>query len=303
MAGFRIFPLRILPTLLLLAGCAQISGGIDWYNWTQAQTITGKMRTDRRPDDAPVTRQILIDNFRAMAFDFEDTPLGRQQPISVQGEKPHLRKWLQPIRYELTTLPEDSQFASDIIVPYMHRLATITSHGIEQIPAQPDKDEMVRLFIMYGPDELFVEFKETYKRTDYDERTGRIMLNIVEFFESWRFARSPCDGKLIVASSSTDPAYPTGTVIVAVVVIKREIPRQLFEACVEEELAQIMGLINDDPEVRPTIFNDDQEFALLTEHDEYLLKILYDDRLEPGMAPQVAMPIVRQIVEELLPDG
>ena len=116
MAGFRIFPLRILPTLLFLAGCAQISGGIDWYNWTQAQTITGKMRTERHPDDAPVTRQILIDNIRAIAFDFEDTPLGRQQPISVQGEKPHLRKWLQPIRYELTTLPEDSQFASDIIV-------------------------------------------------------------------------------------------------------------------------------------------------------------------------------------------
>ena len=32
-----------------------------------------------------------------------------------------------------------------------------------------------------------------------------------------------------------------------------------------------MGLANDSPEARPSIFNDDEEYALLTGHDEMLL--------------------------------
>ena len=43
-----------------------------------------------------------------------------------------------------------------------------------------------------------------------------------------------------------------------------------------------MGLPNDSPEARPSLFNDDLEFALLTEHDAVLLRMLYDPRLRPG---------------------
>ena len=64
-----------------------------------------------------------------------------------------------------------------------------------------------------------------------------------------------------------------------------------------------MGLPNDDETVRPSLFNDDEEFALMTLHDELLLRILYDDRLEPGMSPEESMPIVRQIARELLPNS
>jgi len=53
--------------------------------------------------------------------------------------------------------------------------------------------------------------------------------------------------------------------------------------------------------VRPSIFNDDGEFALLTDHDEDLLRILYDLRLAPGMTAEQAMPIVRRIAGELAP--
>ena len=49
------------------------------------------------------------------------------------------------------------------------------------------------------------------------------------------------------------------------------------------------------------ITNDDQEFALLTEHDEYLLRILYDPRLKAGMTREEGMPIVLEIVEEIGP--
>ena len=77
----------------------------------------------------------------------------------------------------------------------------------------------------------------------------------------------------------------------------------LRQACLHEEITQALGLTNDSPTARPSIFNDDQEFALLTRHDELLLRILYDDRLEAGMSPEQAMPVARKIADELAPDS
>ena len=77
----------------------------------------------------------------------------------------------------------------------------------------------------------------------------------------------------------------------------------LRSSCIHEELKQTLGLMNDDPDVRPSIFNDDQEFALLTEHDEILLRILYDRRLRPGMQADEARPLLPEIISEIRPGG
>src|SRR5690606_30868465 len=68
--------------------------------------------------------------------------------------------------------------------------------------------------------------------------------------------------------------------------------------CLHEEITQGLGLTNDS-DARPSIFNDDQEFALLTDHDRLLLRTLYDPRLKPGMTEAEAMPLVKRIVGEL----
>ena len=66
-------------------------------------------------------------------------------------------------------------------------------------------------------------------------------------------------------------------------------------------VGQTLGPGADSDDARPSIFNDDAEFALMTRHDEDLLRILYDPRLKVGMTRDEAMPLVRQIVEELWP--
>jgi hypothetical protein len=85
-----------------------------------------------------------------------------------------------------------------------------------------------------------------------------------------------------------------------VALIRAEHPELLRSACIHEELAQGMGLANDSPTARPSIFNDDEEFGLLTKHDELLLKILYDPRLKTGMTVEEATPIVQTIAAELV---
>ncbi|QFQ89297.1 DUF2927 domain-containing protein [Paracoccus kondratievae] len=96
-------------------------------------------------------------------------------------------------------------------------------------------------------------------------------------------------------SNGNSPTYTQ-----AVALIRAELPSRLRRSCIHEELAQGMGLANDSPRVRPSIFNDDEEFAYLTPHDELLLKILYDPRLQPGMTAAEARPIILQIARELL---
>lgn len=87
----------------------------------------------------------------------------------------------------------------------------------------------------------------------------------------------------------------------ALALIRAELPPRLRLSCFHEELAQGMGAANDSPLARPSVFNDDEEFAYLTWLDEMLLKMLYDPRLAPGMTEAEALPIIRQIAAELIP--
>ena len=79
----------------------------------------------------------------------------------------------------------------------------------------------------------------------------------------------------------------------AIAVIRSEHPDLLRRSCVHEEIAQGLGLGNDSPNARPSIFNDDDEFALLTTHDEMLLRLLYDPAVRAGMDAEQVRPIVR----------
>ena len=86
----------------------------------------------------------------------------------------------------------------------------------------------------------------------------------------------------------------------AIAIIRAELTPLFRQSGIHEELAQGLGLPNDSRQARPSIFNDDEEFSLLTRHDEFLLRILYDPRLTPGMPPQQARPIVRALAEQLV---
>ena len=80
---------------------------------------------------------------------------------------------------------------------------------------------------------------------------------------------------------ATDPN--TSSILNSVILIKDELPKQIRDACIVEEIVQSLGLMNDDHRARPSIFNDDQQYLELTSHDEYLLRVLYDPRIRPGM--------------------
>jgi len=56
-----------------------------------------------------------------------------------------------------------------------------------------------------------------------------------------------------------------------------------FFDCAYEELLQALGPINDDSSVPWSMFNDDVQMGFFDIYDQYLLNILYDPRIRPGM--------------------
>jgi hypothetical protein len=98
--------------------------------------------------------------------------------------------------------------------------------------------------------------------------------------------------------TQSDPA--TSTYVAAVAVIPSEHPDLLRLSCIHEELAQALGLPNDSNAARPSIFNDDEEFALLTTQDEAMLRILYNPTLRPGMTEAEARPHIQSLSLRLL---
>ena len=92
---------------------------------------------------------------------------------------------------------------------------------------------------------------------------------------------------------------PNSAISSALVIIRNELPDIMRRACIHEEIGQSLGLTNDSHFARPSIFNDDDEFATLTKFDEILLQILYDHRLYPGISEKEARQLVRQIAKEI----
>jgi Protein of unknown function (DUF2927) len=67
-----------------------------------------------------------------------------------------------------------------------------------------------------------------------------------------------------------------------------------FYDCAYEELLQALGLVNDDSSVPWTMFNDDVQMGFFDIYDQYLVNMLYDPRVRPGMT--------KTEVDRLLPD-
>lgn len=87
------------------------------------------------------------------------------------------------------------------------------------------------------------------------------------------------------------PFHPRWSAYVA---IHSDLPEEEFWYCVVEELTQVFGLPNDNYSVEPSIFNDDERYRNLTRHDVWLLQLLYDPAVKPGMTQQE----VRKIIED-----
>ena len=296
----------MLPSaaVLLLAGCTQFSPSVSWQDYYDKSLAAGLQRTERVPDDAPVDRTVLAESFRKLAFNFEPDPfeIGENQT----GED-MLRRWMQPVLYTISADPGGTGALDLEMQSFAARLSRATAHPIQAAENTGEDGTTANLFVLVNSDSSFrtvANLRRDLEALDLDgpsdaEADPELVFAwfLSGVVERWIDAPSPCSGSVLVGDGTN--GTKRGEIFFGLVLIRQELPAPMITSCIEEEVAQAMGLFNDDFDVRPTIFNDDEEYALLTRHDELLLRILYDPRLAPGMIPDDAMPVVRQIAREL----
>jgi hypothetical protein len=256
----------------------------QYYTQVQASLqARGLLRTDDGAGDAPYTADDLARNFRQVAFYEEYADIGTD--IVQQETESLLHRWQGPVRFQVTfgravdmeTRARDGRAMAE----YVNRLAEATGHPMLLVPENGN----FHVFFVYEDErrELGPELREIIP--NLSESAVKVVEELPRSSYCLVFAWDPKD----------DGVYTK-----AVAIIRAEHPDLFRLSCVHEELAQGLGLANDSPLARPSIFNDDEEFALLTPQDALMLRMLFDPRLQPGMSLNEARPIIDQMAQELL---
>lgn len=256
----------------------------DYLGAMQTDLITrGLLRTESASEDSTLTVEQLTENFIQIALRDE---YRRENGQLVPSSHPApLRRWDSPVRLQLefgaSVSPgarsrirnEVSGFAARLQAASRHPVALVTEGGNFTVFVL-NEDERRRI----GP-----RLQQLVPGVPVEDITAIQDLPMQNYCTVFAYSRGAA------------PVY-----VQAVAVLRAELPLRLETSCIHEELAQGMGLANDSPAARPSIFNDDEEFAYLTRHDELLLRMLYDPRMRPGMTDDEARPIARIIAAELL---
>lgn len=242
----------------------------------------GMLRTDGG-GDSPVSARTLADNFMRVAL-YDEYRRGSGGFVREETES-RLRRWEGPVRvgvrFGASVSPDRQATDRARIASFVARLAQITGHPIMM-----------------------------------DDRNPNFFIHVVS--EDEREALGPVINATLPGLTATDvsgiTAMPRSTYCLvyamaagnshaytrAFAVIRAEHPDLLRLSCLHEEMTQGLGLPNDSPRARPSIFNDDEEFALLTDQDELLLQMLYSPELRPGMTAAQARPIVESLARRLV---
>lgn len=248
-----------------------------------AQLSQGLLRRDGGGADTPFTNTMLARNFENIAFFNE-----YDGNFSSRGGPSPLRRWAAPVRMDIifgdSVPPSQRNSDTSNVRSYAARLGRVTGH-----PVSMSKNPNF-IVVIAGEDDRAEALAAAAARVPGITAASLAPLNNL-----------PRDTYCVVAAYAGGSG--TNTYTAALAIIRAENPSLLRLSCIHEELAQGMGLANDSPNARPSIFNDDDEFALLTRQDELLLKMLYDPRLRTGMNADQARPIVQTIASELTGGG
>lgn len=191
---------------------------------------------------------------------------------------PTVRKWTEPIRYKFASNNAAITKYRPVVQAHFASLAQFTNLSFQEIgPRDPGEN----FIIGFAPLAGLVAYGRTLAANPA-EVAGRQFETASCFFLSYIQ-----DGRLVAAR----------------VLAGSDLPDQELVHCLLEELAQSLGLPNDDDRVAPSIFNDSLHLTSLSLIDKVLLRLVYDPRMRPGTPRAQALQLARAILAELNPGG
>jgi hypothetical protein len=254
----------------------------SFYADSEQQLVNaGRMRREVAPTDAAFTDEDLARNFVRIALYDEYVDVNGR---FLRAEQPALlRRWERPVRVAVMTgsseSPEESARDRSNVAAFISRLARLTGRDVAMTSGAD-----ANFLILFMTDAERAAFARQLPKLYPDFAPAVLM--------AMRSVENFC-----VTYSFWDGTVPS-TYSAVIVQIPAEHPSFTKLSCVQEEMAQAMGLPNDSADARPSLFNDNKEFALLTEHDAILLRMLYDPRLKPGMTAAEVLPLLPAVAAE-----
>jgi len=232
--------------------------------------------------EATLTNEEILRGFEKVAFNVEEGAWSR----------PGITKWRRPVL--IAVGGEGFEPYLGFIEAKVEELAFVTRHEIRLVSV--DKANTLVVFTRSVVDDVATRHRRLFGEL-FDQDPRRIDAKVAAL----RASNTLCYfGSAIGPEDSNGGGYE---IEFARIFISTTIPREHLLHCVMEEMAQMMGLFNDSVSLRHSIFNDLNNFQVaLPEHDQMLLRVLYDHRIRPGMAREEALPIARRILQEVRPD-
>ena len=247
------------------------------------KTSLGLLRQDGGGADTPFDVDDIVEAFEQLAF-YNEYDIDKNK-LLPNSKAVSLAKWKSntniAVRFggsvDKKQRDKDLQEINDLI----RNLSQITNHKIKI-----SQQNLNMYLVISNQKEIKGLIREIgLKRPEFDPKRIPIITQL------------PKDIHCMAMTSMS--SEPNSAISSALVIIRSELPEIMRRACLHEEIAQTLGLTNDSHFARPSIFNDDDEFATLTQFDEILLQILYDHRLQPGISEKEAAQLVKQITNEI----
>ena len=256
----------------------------EYYEMLEKRKLSfGLLRQDGGGDDTPFDTEDIITSFQQLAFYTEYNV--SEDKLIPSSSVVNLAKWKSEINIstEFGSSVSRKEKENDLlnIFAVADILSKATGHKINLLGQDPN------MHIIVGNEEELPELVNNLNEnlSNFDPKIFPIIDNL------------PKDIHCIALTALRSKSNPE--IISALVIIRNELPELLRKACFHEEMAQSLGLSNDSHSARPSIFNDDDEFATLTEFDKILLEILYDERLKTGMTLHNSYEILEIVANEI----
>jgi hypothetical protein len=215
-----------------------------------------------RADDSPSNAQVVA-NLMEIVFGSEF--VGQDSDI--------VRKWTAPLR--IAIYAKEPRRYRALVEPVLQQLHGLTGLDIRLVDqATPDQNA----YILILGREQFYAYAASHLSPGKNPRTNTYL---------------DCFGVFA--------ADRGGAINELTAVIPEFVSEAAKRSCVIEEVTQALGLPNDSFTVKPSIFNDDDEYQDLTWQDQLFLRVLYDARVRPGMTRAAFEPLAKRIVGELRP--
>jgi hypothetical protein len=228
-----------------------------------AMTQTRQIEKGKATQRTRFTDAQIADGFFKTAFGAE---------FQVAGRTNRIRKYVVPIRIAIENRAKPDRRAAIAAV-----VADIKAHikGIDIAFAEKGEKPNVEIHLV-AERNLVKGFGEFFGRKYVRDIRKKLDPACLSGFRK--------DAKYQIIHSDVLIAADTSTFI--------------FYDCIYEELLQSLGPINDTDSNSNTMFNDDIQRGFFDVFDQYILNILYDPRIRPGMT--VAQ--VRALLPRVLPD-